>query len=132
MASEMSNSDWSDEVRVAGKTFIPPDPKVMEAIGLNYALEAAIADLVDNSIDAGAPHVLVRFVRRGARLVSLCVVDNGHGMRDAELEHAMALGKRRDYEASDLGHFGLGLKAASLGQARSLTVISRSKGSSAC
>ena len=132
MASELSNSDWSDEVRVAGKTFIPPDPKVMEAIGLNYALEAAIADLVDNSIDAGASHVLVRFVRRGARLVSLCVVDNGHGMRDAELEHAMALGKRRDYEASDLGHFGLGLKAASLGQARSLTVISRTKGSSAC
>lgn len=132
MASEQRSSDWSDEVRVAGATVIPPDPKVMEAIGLNYALEAAVADLVDNSIDAGASQVLVRFVRRGARLVSLCVVDDGRGMQESELEHAMALGKRRDYKASDLGHFGLGLKAASLGQARSLTVISRTKGSSAC
>lgn len=132
MASEQRSSDWSDQVRVAGATVIPPDPKVIEAIGLNYALEAAIADLVDNSIDAGASHVLIRFVRRGARLVSLCVVDNGRGMHDFELEDAMALGKRRDYKASDLGHFGLGLKAASLGQARSLTVISRTKGSSAC
>ena len=132
MASEQRKNDWPDEVNVAGATVIPPDPKIMEAIGLNYALEAAIADLVDNSIDAGASHVLVRFVRRGARLVSLCVVDNGRGMQDAELKHAMALGKRRDYKASDLGHFGLGLKAASLGQARSLTVISRTKGSSAC
>lgn len=132
MVSEQSRGDWSDEVRVAGATAIPPDPKIMEAIGLNYALEAAIADLVDNSIDAGASHVLVRFVRRGARLVSLCVVDNGRGMRDDELDYAMALGKRRDYKTSDLGHFGLGLKAASLGQARSLTVISRTKGSAAC
>ncbi|WP_419855951.1 ATP-binding protein [Candidatus Poriferisodalis sp.] len=132
MVSEQSRGDWSDEVRVAGATVIPPDPKIMEAIGLNYALEAAIADLVDNSIDAGASQVLVRFVRRGARLVSLCVVDNGRGMQDDDLDDAMALGKRRDYKTSDLGHFGLGLKAASLGQARSLTVISRTSGSVAC
>lgn len=132
MVSEQSLGDWSDEVRVAGATVIPPDPKIMEAIGLNYALESAIADLVDNSIDAKASQVLVRFVRRGARLVSLCVVDNGRGMRDDDLDDAMALGKRRDYKTSDLGHFGLGLKAASLGQARSLTVISRTKSSAAC
>ena len=132
MASERHENDWPDEVQVAGATVIPPDPKVMEAIGLNYALEAAIADLVDNSIDAGASSVLVRFVRRGARLVSLCVVDNGRGMKDSELDNAMTLGKRRDYKASDLGHFGLGLKAASLGQARSLTVVSRTKRSGPC
>ena len=125
-------ADWSDEVEIVGSTVVPPDPRIMDAIGLNYAIEAAVADLVDNSIDAGAANVLVRFVRRGPRLVSLCVVDNGRGMDETGLEQAMALGRRRDYEPGDLGHFGLGLKAASLGQARSLTVISRAPGSTAC
>ena len=125
----MGLGHWPDDVEVVGSTVVPPDPMVMEAIGLNYALETAVADLVDNSIDAGASKVLIRFVRRGPRLVSLCVVDNGRGMNETELEHAMALGRRRDYEPDDLGHFGLGLKAASLGQARSLTVISRARSS---
>ena len=124
--------DWLDEVQIAGSTVVPPDPMIIEAIGLNYAFEAAVADLVDNSIDAGASDVLVRFIRRGPRLVSLCVVDNGRGMDEKQLEDAMALGKRRDYGPHDLGHFGLGLKAASLGQARSLTVISRAGGSHPC
>lgn len=134
MASENALSHagaWPDEVEVVDSTVIPPDPKIMEAIGLNYALEAAVADLVDNSIDAGAANVLIRFIQRGPKLVTLCVVDNGKGMNEEELEQAMALGRRRDYEPSDLGHFGLGLKAASLGQAKSLTVISRSSTSSA-
>ena len=126
------SGDWLDEVRVAGSTVLLPDPMIMEAIGLNYALEAAVADLVDNSIDAGASSVLVRFMRRGPRLVSLCVVDNGKGMNESELDGAMALGKRRVYDPNDLGHFGLGLKAASLGQARSLTVISRAAGAVSC
>ncbi|MDE0612859.1 MAG: ATP-binding protein [bacterium] len=135
MASENALSHagdaWPDEAEVVDSTVIPPDPKIMEAIGLNYALEAAVADLVDNSIDAGAENVLIRFIQRGPRLASLCVVDNGCGMDKEQLNQAMALGKRRNYRAGDLGHFGLGLKAASLGQAKSLTVISRTSASSA-
>ena len=123
---------WPDELRFAGSTIIQPDPMIVGAIGRNYPLEAAIADLVDNSLDAGASSVLVRFIRRGSRLVSLCVVDNGRGMGETQLGHAMALGKRRDYKQSDLGHFGLGLKAASLGQAGSLIVVSRAAGSPPC
>ena len=130
--SEAGPRDWPDEVRVARSTVVPPDPMIIEAIGLNYALEAAVADLIDNSIDAGASDVLVRLIRRGPRLTSLCVVDNGRGMNETELEHAMALGARRDYDPSDLGHFGLGLKAASLGRAQSLTVITQAAGSLPC
>ena len=40
----------------------------------------------------------------------------------------MTIGGERTYEAGDLGHFGLGLKAASFSQARSLTVVSRKAG----
>lgn len=124
--------EWPDELLMGGSIIIRPDPMIMEAIGLNYPLESAIADLVDNSIDAGASKVLIRFIRRGPRLLSLCVVDDGRGMDETQLRHAMALGKRREYEQGDLGHFGLGLKAASLGQARTLIVVSRADGSPSC
>jgi hypothetical protein len=100
----------------------------MRAIGLNHSFDSAVADVVDNSIDAGAKHVLIRFVRDGNRLLGLCVVDDGNGMDEPTIDRAMTVGGRRNYDPSNLGHFGMGLKAASLGQARVLTVVSRSRG----
>jgi hypothetical protein len=100
----------------------------MRAIGLNHALETALADIVDNSIDAGASRVLIRFMRNGTRLLGIDIVDDGIGMDDEAIDKAMTIGGTKNYEIGDLGHFGLGLKAASLGQAGSLTVISRSGG----
>jgi hypothetical protein len=97
----------------------------MESLGRNHAFETAIADIVDNSVDAGAQNTLIRFVRRGDRLIGLLVVDDGHGMNEKQLDVAMTIGGRRKYGPRDLGRFGLGLKAASFGQARSLTVVSR-------
>jgi len=123
---------WDDEVQVAGSTILLPEPRLMDAIGLNHKLETAIADLVDNSIDAGARRILVRFVRRGDQLVGLCVVDDGRGMPESEIDPAMTGGGQRDYTSNDLGHFGFGLKAASLGQADSLTLVSRAKGAPSC
>lgn len=117
---------WDETVPVTSSRMLPPDPKLMETIGLNHAFETAVADLVDNSIDAKAGRVLIRFVRDGDQLVALYVVDNGVGMDDETIDRAMTVGGQRSYEEADLGHFGIGLKAASLGQADSLTVMSRS------
>lgn len=116
---------WDDTVPVTSSRTLPPDPKLMETIGLNHAFETAVADLVDNSVDAMADRVLIRFVRDGNRLAALYVVDNGSGMDDETIDRAMTVGGQRSYEHGDLGHFGIGLKAASLGQADSLTVLSR-------
>lgn len=116
---------WEAEVPVTETRRLPPDPKLMETIGLNHAFETAVADLVDNSVDAGAQRVLIRFVRDADKLVALCVVDDGRGMDDETIDRAMTVGGRRAYEDADLGHFGVGLKAASLGQADSLSVLSR-------
>lgn len=122
---------WDETVPVTESRRLPPDPKLMETIGLNHAFETAIADLVDNSVDAGAKRVLIRFVRDGDKLVALIVVDDGRGMDDATIDKAMTVGGRRAYEDADLGHFGVGLKAASLGQADSLSVLSRARGQQA-
>ena len=118
-------------IEVAGAKPLPPDPRVMDALGLNHALETALADLVDNSIDAGADTVLIRFVRRGYQLLGLYVIDNGHGMDEATIDIAMTPGGSREYGENALGHFGVGLNAASLGQAASFTVVSRSAHSGA-
>lgn len=121
-------SRWQD-VPVTGTKKLPPDPKFMRTIGHNYATETALADIIDNSIDAGARNVLIRFIREGSKLVGLLIVDNGRGMDAKTLDRAMTVGSPRNYEDAALGHFGIGLKAASLGQADSLTVLSRSNSS---
>jgi hypothetical protein len=119
---------WIAAVPTAGRVELPPEARSMESLGRHHAFETAIADLVDNSIDAGALNTLVRFVRRGDRLISLLVVDDGRGMHDRQLDVAMTIGGKRRYRSTDLGRFGLGLKAASFSQAKSLTVVSRAAG----
>lgn len=59
---------------------VPPDPAgTIESLGaLGYTLEAAIADLVDNSIDANATEVDVNFHWDGPNSY-IAVSDNGHG-----------------------------------------------------
>lgn len=111
---------------------VPPDPgaliESMRAFG--YSLSAAIADLVDNSISAGATAINIVFHWAGPDS-SISVLDDGHGMAGTELTNAMRLGSRSPSEErarSDLGRFGLGLKTASFSQATSLSVISHRHG----
>lgn len=112
-----------------GSRVVPPDPSITSAIGRHHTLVTAVADLVDNSIDAGATHVVIRFVMEGARPVGLQVIDNASGMDSAGIDDAMTYAKKREYKGRDLGHFGIGLKAASLSQANTLIVWSKRYGS---
>jgi SH3-like domain-containing protein len=105
-----------------------PDPAGMVASlsSLGYSLPAAIADLVDNSISAGALNIDVEFTWAGADSW-IAVVDDGDGMTPDQLLTAMtvaARGPAAERSATDLGRFGVGLKSASFSQARELTVTS--------
>jgi len=102
--------------------------------GLGYSTGTALADLIDNSVSAGAAHVRLDFRWSGA---GSCIVltDDGTGMTEAELERAMRLGgiSPLDPRAQhDLGRFGMGLKTASLSQCRRLTVASVKAGAVSC
>lgn len=92
-----------------------------------YSPATAIADIIDNSISAGAKNVWIKIHWAGsASYVS--VLDDGCGMDESTLRNAMRLGSRNPLEvrdAKDLGRFGLGLKTASFSQCRRLTVASR-------
>ena len=91
---------------------------------LGYEFVQAVADVVDNSIAAGATKVAITLTFSGPDSWIL-ITDNGKGMSGPELTEAMRYGAERDYDGLDLGKFGLGLKTASLSQCRKLTVASR-------
>lgn len=105
----------------------PFAPVLMESTrAIGYSLEAAIADIIDNSIAAKAGKVQLSFFPVGDAYVS--ILDNGTGMDDAQMNIAMQYGSKSPTEtrdSSDLGRYGLGLKTASLSQCRVLTVISK-------
>ncbi len=109
-----------------------PDPAGMVASlsSLGYSFEAAIADLVDNSVSAGANSIDVDFTWAGSGSW-IAVVDDGDGMSRAQLLTAMTVAARGPgtvRTAYDLGRFGVGLKSASFSQARQLTVASARDG----
>lgn len=116
---------------MAGRSAPPRAAALVESLrGLGYSASTAIADIVDNSIAAGADTVEIRFHWAGAASW-ISILDNGGGMSAAGLDSAMRLGDRNpldERKPGDLGRFGLGLKTASFSQARSLTVASRSAG----
>jgi len=102
--------------------------------GLGYSTAAALADIVDNSISAGAGEVRIDFQWDGLDS-RILILDDGHGMNDPELESAMRLGDKNPLatrEIHDLGRFGMGLKTASLSQCRRLTVASVKDGERSC
>ena len=113
----------------------PEATQLLESLrSIGYSAEAAIADLIDNSITAEASRVDIRFPP--GEPTHLAIIDDGEGMSSKELVKAMRHGSRSPSEsrpANDLGRFGLGLKTASLSQCRCLTVVSKRGGEiSAC
>jgi len=108
---------------------------MVEALrGLGYSVEAALADIVDNSIAAEATEVRVDFSWAGESS-RISILDDGFGMTDGELERAMQLGAKSPLDArdpSDLGRFGMGLKTASFSHCRSLTVATIKARCEAC
>ncbi|MFG2278106.1 ATP-binding protein [Streptomyces asoensis] len=125
-------ANWQYDVPTTGSTHLPPDAGYGKALtNQGYGFEVAVADLIDNSIDAKADEIVVHFLRDADRILTLLIVDNGEGMDEAGLDSAMTVGRRRDYGEGALGLYGTGLKAASLSHASSLTVVSRTRRSRA-
>ena len=104
---------------------VPAARRLMSSLrDMGYEFTTAVADLVDNSVAAGATRVAVDIEYEGENSW-VRIADNGTGMAADALREAMRYGSTRHYAEEDLGKFGLGLKVASLSQCRRLTVASR-------
>lgn len=110
----------------------PSAAKLLESMrDIGYSFESAIADIVDNSVSAGASRVDIVNDLDDEDRPYVAIVDDGRGMSSDELTMAMRHGSRspqEEREQGDLGRFGLGLKTASFSQCRRLTVVSRRAG----
>lgn len=112
---------------------VTPNPEfLIKAISeQGYTLEAALADLIDNSISAKASKVEVLF-RTDEAPFTLYIADDGIGMDEESLKLNMRFPSKSledNRSKKDLGRFGLGMKTASFSQSRKFTVLSRIKGS---
>jgi hypothetical protein len=96
----------------------------MRSIG--YDFETALADLIDNSITAKAKNIDLYYQTNSNEELFLQLIDDGVGMSRQELIEAMRFGTEKTIRSKDdLGRFGLGLKTASISQARRFTVTSK-------
>lgn len=88
------------------------------------SISTALAELVDNSLQASATEVAIRISRdRADALPEIVVEDNGSGMSKAELELCLRFGGSSRFDVrQSFGRFGMGLPAASLSQARRVEV----------
>lgn len=108
-----------------GMIVVPSAKRMVRSLrDMGYEFSTAIADLIDNSIEAKASTIRVSVEWKGASSYVL-IADNGEGMRPDQLQEAVRFGSERDYDDADLGKFGLGLKTASLSQCLRVTVATR-------
>ena len=101
---------------------------------MGYSLRTALADVIDNSVTAGAQNIQL-FADTHHTAPAIGMLDDGTGMSQDELFEAMRPGTRSPLETrstTDLGRFGLGLKTASFSQCRRLTVVTRQDSTVSC
>ncbi|MBK8125704.1 MAG: ATP-binding protein [Elusimicrobia bacterium] len=105
----------------------PGARRLIESLrNLGYECSTAIADLIDNSLAAGASEISVEVNASTEGIPAHIIIgDNGKGMNRDSLFEAMRFGAFQDYSNEDLGKYGLGLKTASLSQCTKLTVASK-------
>ena len=108
------------------KATLPNPAKLMDSLRhTGYDNYNAIADIVDNSIDANAKNIWIEIHKEKKDFV-IKVVDDGMGMNEETLTEALKLGSEEEKNVySDLGRFGMGLCTAGLSMSRKTTVITK-------
>lgn len=89
------------------------------------SLSTALAELIDNSLQANATAINISIVRpTSGDSPEITVVDNGVGMNRRELQACLQFGGTPRFDdRQSFGRFGMGLPAASLSQSRHIEVV---------
>ena len=122
----------NDQVEMFDRQIIPPELAVRAMRDSGYKNTAfALAELIDNSIQAGAEHVDVICIeesvlvneRRRQRIKAIGVFDNGSGMTPEILGVALQFGNGTHLtDRSGIGRFGMGLPNSSISQCRRVEI----------
>lgn len=103
---------------------ITPDKSLIKKLGLTgYRTEQAIAELIDNSIDARIEHQTEHIeIDLNFEKSQITIRDDGHGMDRNELKNALVIAKETKSTGDKLGRFGLGMKSACSNLGKSFTI----------
>ena len=102
---------------------ITPDKSLVKKLGMvGYRTEQAVAELIDNSIDARLGDTEQIDVNLDSKLGCITVQDNGSGMNLDRLRDALTIGKETK-DKGRLGQFGLGMKSACSSLGRAFTLV---------
>lgn len=102
-------------------------PVINALRSIGYNTRTAIADIIDNSIDALAKEINLQFAYNDGNGY-IQIIDNGFGMNQEEIQKAMSIGSkdpRNERKDKELGRFGMGLKTASFSLGKRLSVMSK-------
>lgn len=120
----------ASNVKSSGSTQLLPSAygTLMGFKAVSYSVSQALADLIDNSIDAKAETIVIQFGRTNDELKFIQVIDNGGGITPKHIDTAMGWGYESNKNEKSLGCFGLGMKLAAFAIGDSLTVFSKASG----
>lgn len=107
---------------------ITPDKSLIKKLGLvGYRTEQAVAELIDNSIDARLGDTVTVGVTLDFRLGQIEISDDGCGMDSEGIRNALTVAK--ETKKDKLGQFGLGLKSACSSLGKTFTIRTTIPGS---
>lgn len=93
---------------------------------IGYDNVSAIADIIDNAIDANATKIKIFIDKDANGKMQISIVDNGNGMDKETLDEALRLGSNTVHnDISDLGKYGMGLSTAGLALANQTIVFTK-------
>jgi hypothetical protein len=116
------------EVAQRRRALVDPAPFLLATRDTGYrSTSAAVAELVDNAIQASATSVEIDVLLGEHAIwpIEIRVVDNGTGMTDLTLSEALSFGgSSRFDDRRSLGRYGMGLPNGGLSRARRIEVHS--------
>lgn len=116
-----------------GQRIFQDGPAIESFRASNFDSLSAYGEVVDNSIQAHAKHIRIRFfveeARHGRQAIQKVVFgDDGHGMSIDDLGSCLVLGWSSRYNDRDgIGRFGVGMTLAAIHECRKVEVYSRTK-----
>ncbi|XP_062234172.1 uncharacterized protein LOC133931336 [Phragmites australis] len=120
------------------KKFASADPSYLRTLSQTHAgwIFGAIAELIDNSRDAGASRLNISiesmFSKKAERKIPvLSVMDDGHGMSYVDMMRMISFGHKRPNEhcQDQIGRFGIGFKTGAMKLGKDAIVLTQNSSS---
>ncbi|XP_062229277.1 uncharacterized protein LOC133927042 [Phragmites australis] len=120
------------------KNFISADPSYLRTLSQTHAgwIFGAIAELIDNSRDAGASRLSISieslFSKKAQRKIPvLSVIDDGYGMTYADMMRMISFGHKRPngHCKDQVGRFGIGFKTGAMKLGKDAIVLTQTSSS---